>query len=74
MEVRAICACIAAVADLRDHLAALHHLPFVQTRRVGQKVRVVVDPLLVGGADIDRRSATNGVEQFLDRKRVEVKR
>src|SRR5947209_3424169 len=67
MKVRAGGVRIAGMADASDDLAALHLLPLGEARRVSRQVRVVILPLLVGRALVDRNAAAAAAEkQFLD--------
>src|SRR6185369_7261840 len=67
MEVRAGRTRVAGMPDLSNYLAALQLLPFVQPRRVGREVRIIIDPLLVGRALVDGDPAAQAVEQFFHR-------
>src|SRR3954451_12751620 len=67
MEVRTGRARIAGVTDAGDHLTAFHLLPLGEARRIGREVRVVILPLLVRRALVNRDApAPAAEEQFLD--------
>src|SRR5213082_3018613 len=66
MEVRACRVRIAGMADTADHLAALNLLPLGEARCVSRQVRVIILPLLLGRALVDRDAAAAVAEkQFL---------
>src|SRR6478735_4863041 len=68
MEVWAGGACIAGVPDAADHLASLHLLTFMQSGSVGREVGVIILPLRIRRALVDRDSAAAVAEkQLLDR-------
>ena len=54
MKMRPSRARVAGVTDASDDLAALYLLPLVDARRISREVRVIILPLLVGRALVDR--------------------
>jgi hypothetical protein len=67
MQVRAFGAGVATMADAADQLAALDRLALGKAGGITLKVRVIIDPAMVGRADVNGvPAATLGEEQFLD--------
>src|SRR5688572_24882234 len=68
MEVRSARIGVAGVADAADRLSALDLLALGEARRIALQMGVIIDPALVGRADVERDpAAALREEQFLDR-------
>ena len=55
-------ACIAGVADVRDHLALFHETAFGEAVGVTREVRIIENQVLVFTELIDRRAAAIAVK------------
>src|SRR6185369_226903 len=64
MEMRSRRARVSSMAHKGDDLAALYQLTLGKAWRIGRQMGVIVDPLLVGRAFVDREPAAHAVEEL----------